>query len=279
MSVPVAHLSAAIRRIALASFVVLSVAASFPAATVTGVYAQQIRVIEPTGKWVTDQGEFLSRSEERLLTSKLSSYADTTSTQIVVVTVPSLGGYAPVDYATQLGRDWGVGQGELDNGIVLLVSREEREIFIATGFGMEGSITDAVAGRIVRNVIVPAFRDGRFHDGLSGGVDAIMLAAAGEFDAGDFAGADDGLDAVPVALIFIMIIFFFFFLSLIIRHGGGGGPGSGRKKSKSGFPLIIWGGSGWSSGGRSSGGFGGGGFGGFSGGGGGFGGGGAGGGW
>lgn len=245
--------------------------------------ARQVNVIEPTGKWVTDEGDFLSSAEERLLTAKLSSYADTTSTQIVVVTVSTLGGYAPVDYATQLGREWGVGQGDTDNGIVLLVSREEREVFIATGFGMEGSVTDAVAGRIVRNIIVPAFRDGRFHDGLSGGVDAIMLAAAGEFDADDIAPSRNGPGGVPVALIFIFIIFFFFLISAIVKHGGGGGPGSGRRKSRSGFPLIIWGGgSGWSSGksgGFGGGGFGGGGFGGFSGGGGSFGGGGAGGGW
>lgn len=270
------------RRIVFASVVVLTALMSAICAPTAA--AQQIRVIEPTGQWVTDHGEFLSSSEERLLSAKLASYADSTSTQIIVVTVPSLGGYAPVDYATQLGREWGVGQGELDNGIVLLVSREEREIFIATGFGMEGSVTDAVAGRIVRNIIVPAFRDGRFADGLSSGVDAIMLAAAGEFDADDFAGSEERLEGVPVALIFIFIIFFFFLISLIIRHGGGGGPGSGRKTSRSGFPLIIWGGSGWGSGGGRSGGFGGGGFGGggfggFSGGGGGFGGGGAGGGW
>jgi len=244
------------------------------------VQAQQVRVIEPTGQWVTDQGDFLSSAEERLLTAKLSTYADTTSTQIVVVTVSSLGGYAPVDYATQLGREWSVGQGDSDNGIVLLVSREEREVFIATGFGMEGSVTDAVAGRIVRNIIVPAFRDARFHEGISGGVDAIMMAAAGEFDADDIAPSRDGTGGVPVALIFIFIIFFFFLISVSVKHGGGGGPGSGRKTSRGGFPLIIWGGgSGWSSG--RSGGFGGGGFGGggFSGGGGSFGGGGAGGGW
>jgi len=246
--------------------------------------AQEIRTIDPTGRWVTDQGDFLSSSEERLLSAKLAGYADSTSTQIVIVTVQDLGGYAPVDYATELGRKWGVGQEGDDNGVVILVSREEREVFIAPGYGLEGVIPDALAGRIVRNVLVPQFRAGAFYQGLDEAVNALILAASGEFTADDIA-ADRPRGGPPIdpAVIFIIMIFIVFAISALRNRGGGGGGGY-RRRSHGAWPIIFWGGMGGHHrgggfGGGGFGGFGGGGFGGFGGGGGSFGGGGAGGSW
>ncbi|GIV60988.1 MAG: hypothetical protein KatS3mg043_2077 [Rhodothermaceae bacterium] len=145
--------------------------------------AQHIEVLPPSGRWVTDNADLLSPAEERILSARLAGYADTTSTQIIIVTLPSLGGVPAADYAVELGRRWGVGQQGKDNGIVILVSRDDREVFIATGFGLEGAIPDAVAARIVRNIIIPHFRQGRFYDGLSAAVDALIQAAAGTFTA------------------------------------------------------------------------------------------------
>ena len=243
----------------------------------------QSEVIEPTGQWVTDRGEFLSASEERALTRQLRTYADTTSTQIVVVTLPSLGGADPAQYATELGQSWGVGTEQHDNGIVILVSREDRRAFIATGMGMEGAVPDIIAGRIVRNILVPAFRDGQFYGGLSGTVDAIAAAARGEYEA--VAGSEDageGGGGMDLATLFVLLIIAAFFIKGI--RGGGGGSSRGKKvrrDSETGS-FILWGGAlggfGRSGGGAGGGGMGGG-MGGFSGGGGGFGGGGAGGGW
>lgn len=249
--------------------------------------AQGISVIPPSGEWVTDRGELLSPVEERMLTEKLRSYADTTSTQIVVVTLQSLDGVPAADYAVELGRRWRVGQEGKDNGAVILVSRDEREAFIATGYGLEGSIPDAIASRIYRNIMVPHFRAGRFHSGISEAADALIAAARGEFAAERVEAPrrrqERGLDG---ATLFVLMIIAYFILSGV-RSGGGGSGGGRRYRRRSGIPpVIIWGGGGGGGfgGGRGGfggggGGFGGGGFGGFGGGGGSFGGGGAGGSW
>ena len=235
--------------------------------------AQTVEVIPPSGQWVTDQGNMLSASEEQALTQKLRSYADTTSTQMIIVTLPDLGGADISMYATELGQQWQVGQQDKDNGLVILVSRDDRKVFIATGFGLEGAIPDAIAGRIIRNIITPNFRQGRFFQGFSDAVDALMLAAAGEYTADEAVRSyersdDDGMDTATLFVIMIIV----YFVVTSVRKGGGKGGGGRRYRSHGGPPVIIWGGGG--------GGFGGGGFGGgFGGGGGGFGGGGAGGGW
>jgi uncharacterized protein len=243
--------------------------------------AQRIEVIPPSGQWVTDQADLLTPAEERLLSQKLAAYADTTSTQIVIVTLPTLGGIPAADYAVELGRRWGVGQREYNNGIVILVAREEREVFIATGYGLEGAIPDALASRVVREVIVPRFRQGDFYGGLSAAVDALIAAAQGEYQAPPRApGADS--TGMAFALLFVFLIVLLFFLSA--ARSAGGPPRGSSPRVRSSYrvyrhradfpPVIIWGG-GFGGGG---GGFGGG-FGGFSGGGGSFGGGGAGGRW
>lgn len=240
----------------------------------------QPEVIAPTGQWVTDRGEFFSPEEERALTARVRGYADTTSTQIVVVTLPELGGADPSQYATALGQQWGVGGEEHDNGIVILVSRADRQVFIATGMGMEGAVPDVIAGRIVRDVVVPAFREGQYYRGISGAIDAVAAAARGEYEAsgGHEAGADGG-GGLDLATIFVLLIIVAFFIHGV-RRGGGSGGGKRVRESSSAGSVILWGG-GLGGFGGSRGGFGGGGFGGggFSGGGGSFGGGGAGGGW
>lgn len=252
----------------------------------TPASAQQVDVISPTGAWVADEAELLSPSEEDALSRKLSAYEDTTSTQIVIVTIVSLDGVAPVDYATEIGRTWGVGQEGQDNGVVILVSRDDREVFIAPGYGLEGAIPDAIAARIVRNTLVPNFRQNQYYAGLSAATDQLVAAAAGEFESvARDRDSDGGGGGLNYANIFILIIIAYFFLSSASRGGRGGGGHGGKRyrRRHGGPPIIIWGGgfggSGGGFGGGGGGGFGGGGFGGFSGGGGGFGGGGAGGGW
>jgi len=238
-------------------------------------------VLPPSGQWVTDEAGMLSSAQRGALSRKLSDYADSTSTQIIVVTLPTLGGADPGFYATELGQQWGVGQEGRDNGAVVLVSRDDRQLFIATGFGLEGAIPDAIASRIIRNEITPAFRRGEYYAGLNQGVDAMMAAAAGEYTAERSASGSSG-SPVP-SLIFMIIIFFL--IARSASRSGSSGPGR-RRRGRGGAEMFILGsmmgsGSRRGGGGFGGGGFGGGGFGGggFSGGGGGFGGGGAGGGW
>ncbi len=249
-------------------------------AALPALHAQQMAVPAPSGQWVTDGAGLLTPSERDLLNSKLRAYQDSTSTQIVVVTVPDLGGADPAQYALEIGRQWGVGQEGFNNGAVLLVSRDDRKVQIATGYGLEGAIPDILAGRIIRNLVVPEFREGRFFNGINQATDAMMLAAQGEYDAEDVpqGGGEQGIDA---ATLFVLLIILFFIVRAFRHRGGGGGGGRRYRSSGGGPPVIIWGGgSGWGGGGF-GGGFGGGGFGGggFSGGGGSFGGGGAGGSW
>ncbi len=245
--------------------------------------AQRVDVISPTGRWVddlvTDRADMLSPSEEQALTQSLRFYADSTSTQIVIVTLQDLEGADIAVYATELGQKWGVGQQGKDNGVVILVSRADREVFIATGFGLEGAIPDAVAGRIVREIVVPNFKQERFYAGLAGAVDALILAAAGEFTAESPppAHAPPNQEEDIFGLLFVIFIIVMFIISALGRRGGGRGGGRRYRSRGGGPPVILWGGV-WGSGGG-GGGFGGGGFGGGGFGGGGFGGGGAGGSW
>ncbi len=241
---------------------------------VPGVFGQRVNVLEPTGKWVTDEGDFLSTGQERILSRMLSGYADSTSTQIVIVTLKDLQGASASDYAVSLGRKWKIGQEGKDNGIVVLLSRAERDVYISTGYGMEGAITDALSGKIIRSLMIPRFREGQFFEGLRDGVSAVIMAASGEFEAEDLPADQDSGGTIPLSFL-IMIGFIIY--SIIASRGKHGGRGRGHRRNDSLLPIILW--SALGGGGRS--GFGGGGFGGggFGGGGGSFGGGGAGGSW
>ncbi len=250
---------------------------SLPAALTFGsAHAQTFPIPPAPSTLVSDGAQLLSPTELEALERKLVAYADSTSTQIAVVIFRSLNGADPGETATAIGREWGVGQGESDNGLVLLVSIDDRKLFIATGYGTEAVVTDATAGRIIRNVIAPRFREGRYFAGIDDATDALMAAADGEFSIAD--RASGGADAADILLVFVVLLILLIIVSILAsKNKGGGGFGGG------GGWILVPGGRGWSGGGGSfgggfgGGGFGGGGFGGF--GGGGFGGGGAGGSW
>lgn len=231
---------------------------------------------------VNDFAGFLTAEEQNYLERKLVAVDDTTSTQIAVVIVKSLNGYTPNEFVTRLGIKWGVGRAEKqrNNGIVILVkpktADERGEAYIATGYGMESFVTDALSRRIVNNEMIPAFQAGRNFEGLDRATDVLISLAKGQFTVDQYVkkGKSKKKEFPLVALIVIVVLIIVFFF-----RGSGGSSGS-RHISTGGLPLwLLLGGLGS---GRSSGGFGdfssgGGGFGGF--GGGGFGGGGAGGSW
>ena len=219
---------------------------------------------------LTPEGNFLTPEQRAALEGKLTRFDDSTSNQIAVVIVASLDGYSANEYATALGREWGVGGKELNNGIVVLISTGggdgQRDAYIATGYGLEGAVPDATARAITDLELIPYLKRKAPYQALDRTTDALMKAAAGEYvvprnykrnkEKGSWLG---------------VLLIIFFILSLIFgRRGRGGGSGG----MMWGGPMM-WGGGGWSSGGGYS--SGGGGFGGF--GGGSFGGGGAGGKW
>ncbi|MGI9547373.1 MAG: TPM domain-containing protein [Flavobacteriaceae bacterium] len=230
---------------------------------------------------VYDYIQLLSASEKKALEQKLINYSDSTSTQIVVAIIESTEGENINFLGAQWGQEWGIGQADEDNGILVLLARGDRRIAINTGYGVEGSLTDAMSRRIIENVIIPEFKKGDYHAGLDKGSDAIFQVLTGEFKE-DRTFDENG--KFPFGAILPVIIFIIIMIILSSRNRGkGGGSKGGRKKGLDIWDVIILsnmgrGGHKSSGGGFGSGGFGGGGFsGGF--GGGGFGGGGASGGW
>lgn len=230
---------------------------------------------------INDYTGTLTNLQQEMLEHKLKNYDDTTSNQIVVVIVETLHDYDPYEYATALGRKWGVGNKDFNNGVVFLIAKTDRKVFIAPGYGLEGALPDITCKQIVDNEILPNFRGNDFYRGIDQGTDAIMQAAAGEYTPPKgYAdrGRKKGLPFLAILILFIAIVII---ISRISGGGGGGSFMSRRGYRETGVPPIWWfpgggGGSrggGWGGGGSS----GGGGFGGF--GGGSFGGGGAGGSW
>jgi uncharacterized protein len=132
---------------------------------------------------VNDFTKTLSATEASALEQKLVAYNDSTSTQIAIVILGSLEGYAIEDYTFALGEQWGIGQKEEDNGVLMLIAIEDRKIFIGTGYGMEGVLPDGLLKRIVENDIKPAFKAGNYYQGINAGIDSIFKLAAGEYTA------------------------------------------------------------------------------------------------
>jgi uncharacterized protein len=128
---------------------------------------------------VVDQAGILNSAEESRLTTKLKDLEDKTSIQLVVVTLSSLRGSPIEDWGLTLGRSWGIGQKGKDNGALLIVAPNDRELRIEVGYGLEGTLPDATADAIIRNVIVPRFKNGNMAGGISDGVDAIIAVFTG----------------------------------------------------------------------------------------------------
>lgn len=130
---------------------------------------------------VNDYAGLLSAATAAQLEAALQRFEQTESTQLVVLTVPSLEGDSLEDFSIRVAEKWRIGREGLDNGAILLVARKERKLRIEVGYGLEGTLTDLMAGRIIRNVIVPHFKSGRFDDGILAGVNAMMATVRGEF--------------------------------------------------------------------------------------------------
>lgn len=238
---------------------------------------------EKSNTLVTDYTNTLTAEEKQRLEDKLVAFNDSTSTQIAVVIIKSVGQYDINEYGAQLGRKWGIGQAGKNNGVLILVALGDRKLTIQTGYGVEGALPDVVAYQIRTNDINPRFKAGDYYGGLDAGTDQIIKYVKGEYTAPKKAKSKRGGDGGPAGFIIIIVIFI---LIMILRKGGGGG-GSQVIGSRGGSNAFWWllagsmlnsgnrgGGGGWGGG---SGGGGGGGFGGF--GGGSFGGGGSGGSW
>ena len=144
--------------------------------------AAQIAFPELTGR-VVDQAGILEPGQETRLSDRLADLESRTTDQLVVVTVDSLQGLGIGDFSQQLGRHWGIGQAERSNGVLLVVAPRERQVWIAVGYGLEPILTNARSSAIIERELLPAFRQSRWNDGISAGVDAIAETLVARSDA------------------------------------------------------------------------------------------------
>jgi len=231
-----------------------------------------------TGR-VVDAAGIIDPAARQQLTQKLADFEAKSSDQVVVVTVPSLNGEDIESYSNRLFRAWALGQKQEDNGILLVVAPNDRKVRIEVGYGLEGTMTDALSSVIINGTIIPAFRTGDYSGGVVQGVDGILSVLSGDAaelearakrNAETSAGSDD-IDWVFVVFItFWALIFFGGFGMAILTpvFGRKIGPGKYRwlgmvvdfnSRGGSGGGGFSGGGGGWSSGSSGGGGFSGGG--------------------
>jgi uncharacterized protein len=226
-------------------------------------YGQDIPAKPSPPRLVNDfVGGLLSAAQIQALEQKLVAYNDSTSSQLTIVIVKSVQPYESGDVALKILREWGVGQKDKNNGIVLLWAPGDRKLAIQTGYGMEGVLPDMYAKRIISNVIGPKFKELKYYEGLDEGTTAIFKDAAGEYKAEPEEEDDGFLGFIIILLVIIFIIWIFYKLGKNNKGGGGLFSDSAAPYTTYtgwGSQTGSWGG-GWSSGG------GGGGFGGFGGG-------------
>jgi uncharacterized protein len=199
---------------------------------------------------VYDYADVLNPTEEKELENKLVRYSDSTTTQIVVITIDDLKGEDIGILTPKWGHEWGIGQEKEDNGILILLSKNDREIWIAPGYGVEDRLTAGINGELIRNIIIPKFKAGSYYNGLDKGADAIFEVLKGKYK-GSRKESNKDFPILPI-IVFVVI------LILIISKAskGGGNSGGGSRGLDLGDIIIL------SSLGRGNGGFGGGSFGG-----------------
>ena len=237
--------------------------------TISAVNAQTLLPRPDPPRLVNDFANILTPSEVQALENKLVAFNDSTSNQIAVVIVDDLQGYDRSDFAYRVARDWGIGQGDFNNGLLVLVkpktASSSGQVFIATGYGLEGAIPDLACADIIDNEIIPRFRENDYYGGIDAGTNVLMALASGEYSYGDRAGgAPSG--AIPGVVIFLIILFF-----IIIVSAGSSNNKHLRRSGSSNIPLWLlmsmmgggkshggsWGGFSGRSGGGGGGGFGG----------------------
>lgn len=189
-------------------------------------------------KLVNDLAAIFSENQVNELEQKLETFSDTTSNQIAVITVADLEGYAPAEYATKIGIEWGIGSKDFNNGIVILVKPKtpdaRGEVSIQIGYGLEGAIPDAYCKRIIENDVIPHFRENDYYGGVAQAVDVLMALASGEITYVKGAEGEDE-EGYGALLIMAVVLFFIWLWARISmkksgknnNHHRGGGSGSG----------------------------------------------------
>lgn len=159
---------------------------------------------------VTDFTGTLAENERLQLEQKLVTFNDSTSTQVAVVMLSSVGNYDISDYAVQLFNRWGIGQQNKNNGVLILVAKDDRKVWITTGYGIEGVLPDVLCKRIIDNDITPHFKNGDFYDGIDAATTSIMSLVKGEFTADEYMKRKSKPVFFPMLLVFFIILIVLF---------------------------------------------------------------------
>ncbi|ETR75153.1 methanol dehydrogenase [Afipia sp. P52-10] len=224
---------------------------------IASTFAHALELPQLTGR-VVDEAGIISPEAKTKLESKLAAHEDLTSNQLVVATVRSLQGTSIEDYANQLFRAWKLGQAKTNNGVLLLVAPNERKVRIEVGYGLEGTLTDALSKVIITAAIAPKFKAGDFAGGIEAGTDAVIGTLAGDTEWQERAKVREESDAgsyqdMIVPLIVIAFILVFFMMSA--RRAAQQGGTRTYHRTRNGRWIIVpgptWGGGGggWSGGG------------------------------
>ncbi len=179
----------------------------------------------PTG-FVNDFAGMLTAEQRQSLETKISNFEKNTSNELSVVTVPNLGGDTIENFAVKLFEDWKIGKNNKDNGVLLLIARDDRQMRIEVGYGLEGALTDAQSFWIIQNVLRPAFQKGDYYGGISVGIDNVISITKGEFQPNTGSTSNSGFNANSIFfLIWVSWIFFVWTGSILARSkswwGGG----------------------------------------------------------
>jgi uncharacterized protein len=236
-------------------FRVISAAAAMVLTLVVLIQAALALEVPMLRARVNDYAGLLSQGAARQLDLLLKDFEQRDSTQIVVLTVPSLEGDGLEDFSMRVAEKWKIGQKGLDNGAILLVSRADRKVRIEVGYGLEGRLTDLQAGRIIRGIIVPEFQAGRFDQGVVNGVQAMIDTVRGEFKAEDkkdsgTLGSKDLSHGIPFLVLFVFLVVMLGRVSRPVGTAAGGflmpflgrvafSPGPGLMVALAGIGLVA----------------------------------------
>jgi uncharacterized protein len=225
---------------------------------------------------VTDYTNTLSAGDKQQLENKLVAFDDTSSTQIAIVLIKSVGDYDINEYGTELGRKWGIGQKGKNNGLLILAAIDDHKVTIQVGYGLEGAVPDVITHQIIEQDIKPHFRQNDYYGGLDVATSDIIKYTKGEYKADAKPAQNNRQGSSGGGIIFFIIIVVFILIAVFRGRGGGGGQIIGGRGSASPFWWFLagdilggagrggggWGGGGFGGGGGGFGGFGGGSFGG-----------------
>ncbi|MBM3214970.1 TPM domain-containing protein [Candidatus Poribacteria bacterium] len=227
-----------------------------------GVTAALHATVPALTGYVNDYAGVISQSQRAQLSASLEAFEQQTSNQIIVLTVVSLEGQDIESFGIEVAEAWKVGQKGKDNGIILIVAVADRKMRIEVGYGLEGAVPDGLAGAIIRDQIAPRFRSNDYGGGIAAGVNALMAATQGEYQAEpqslDLRREGRGVRSIVPIIVLILIVVVVSQKRRQFTIGGRGGPWSGF----GGFGGFGGGGGGFGGGGGGFGGGGGGGFGG-----------------